>query len=47
MTETWDRRGAQESMGVTLAVTNMAHSIGNMEPEDTTSYSQAATPIEK
>jgi hypothetical protein len=37
VTETWDRGGAQESMGVTLAV---MHSIGGMEPEEATSYSQ-------
>ena len=32
--ETWDKRGAQESMGLTLAVT---HSTGDMEHEDSTS----------
>ena len=32
-TETWDKGGAQESMGVTLAVT---HSIGDMKPEKAT-----------
>ena len=30
----WDKGGAQESMGVILAVT---HYIGNMEPEEATS----------
>ena len=43
-TETWDKGGTQESMGVTLAVT---HSIGDMEPEEATSFSQAATPVER
>ena len=32
-TETWDKGGTQESMGVTLAVT---HYIGDMEPEEAT-----------
>ena len=43
-TETWDKGGTQESMGVTLAVT---HSIGDMEPEEATSCSQAGTPVEQ
>ena len=43
-TETWDKGGTQESMGVTLAVT---HSIGDMEPEEATSCSQAGTPVEE
>lgn len=34
-TETWDKRGTQESIGVTLAVT---FSIGVMEPEKATSF---------
>jgi molybdopterin synthase catalytic subunit len=39
------REAAQEWMGVTLAVT---HSIGDMEPEEATSYSsQARTPVEQ
>ena len=42
-TETWDKGGTQESMGVTLAVT---HSIGDMEHEEVTSCSQAGTPLE-
>jgi hypothetical protein len=42
--ETWDRAGTQESMGVTLAVT---HSIGDMEPEEATSCSQAGTTMEQ
>ena len=42
--DTWDKGGAQESMGVTLAVT---HSIGDMEPEEATSCSQAGTPVEQ
>ena len=42
-TETWDKGGTQESMGVTLAVT---HSIGDMEPEEATSCSQVETPVE-
>ena len=43
-TESWDKGGTQESMGVTLAVT---HSIGDMEPEEATSCSQAGTPVEQ
>ena len=43
-TKTWDKGGAQESMGVTLAVT---HYIGDMEPEEATSCSQAGTPVEQ
>jgi hypothetical protein len=39
-TETWDKRITQESMEVTRAVT---HNIENMEPEETTSCSQART----
>ena len=42
-TETWDKGGAQESMGVTLAVT---HCTGDTEPEEATSCSQAETPVE-
>jgi hypothetical protein len=42
-TETWDKRGTQESMGMTLAVT---HGIGVMEPEEATSCSQARTPVD-
>ena len=37
-TETWDKEGAQESMGVTLAVT---HYIGDIKLEDATSCSQS------
>ena len=40
MTETWDKVGTQESMGLTLAV---IHSTGDMEPEEATSCSQAGT----
>ena len=43
-TETWEKGGAQESMGVTLAVT---HSIGDMEPEEATSCSQPGTLVER
>ena len=43
MTETWDKGGTQESMGVTLAVTDY---IRDMEPEETTSCRQAQTPVE-
>ena len=39
-----DKRGFQESMRVTLAVT---HYIGDMEPEVATSCSQAGTPVEQ
>jgi hypothetical protein len=42
-TKTWGKEGAQESMGMILAVT---HSIGDMEPEEVTSWSQAGTPME-
>ena len=35
-TETWDKGGTQESMGVTLAVT---HYIEDIEPEEVTFYS--------
>ena len=35
---TWDKGGAQESMGVSLAVT---HSIEDMETEKATFYHQA------
>jgi hypothetical protein len=42
-TENWDRVGTQESMGVTWAVT---HNIGDMEPEEATSCSQAGVPVE-
>ena len=42
-TETWDKGYAQESIGVSLAVT---HSIGDMEPKEATSYIQAGTPME-
>ena len=43
-TKTWDKGGAQESMGVSLAVT---HSIWDMEPEEATSCNQAGTPMEQ
>ena len=43
-TETWDKEGAQESIGVTLAVT---HYTGDMELEEVTSCSQAGTPLEQ
>ena len=43
-TETWDKEGTQESMGVTLAVT---HSIGDMEPEEASSCNHAGTPVEQ
>ena len=39
--ESWDKGGTQESMGVILAVT---YYIGDMEPEEATSYSQAGNP---
>jgi hypothetical protein len=42
--KTWDKVGTQESVSVTLAVT---HSIGDMEPEENTSYSQAETSMER
>ena len=43
MTETCDEGGTQESMWMTLAVT---HRIGDMEPEEATSCSQAETSVE-
>ena len=43
-TETWDKGGTQESMGVTLAVT---HYIGDMEPQEATSCIQTGTPVEQ
>ena len=43
-TETWDKGGAQESMGCDLAVT---HYTGDMEPEEATSCSQAGAPVEQ
>lgn len=43
-TETWDKRGIQESMGVTLTVT---HYTGDMEPKEATSCNQAGTPVER
>ena len=42
--ETWDKGGAQESMGCDLAVT---HYTGDMEPEEATSCSQAGAPVEQ
>ena len=42
-TETTDKGGAQESMGVTLAVT---HSIGDMDPREAASCGQTETPVE-
>jgi hypothetical protein len=39
----WDKGGTQESMGVTLALTQ---SIGNLKLEEATSCSQARTPVE-
>jgi hypothetical protein len=44
MPETWNGGGSQESMGVTLAETP---SSGDIEPEETTSYSQAGLPGEE
>jgi len=41
-TETQDKRGAQESMGVTLAVT---HYVGDVETEEVI-YSQEGTLVE-
>jgi hypothetical protein len=41
--ETWEKGSSQESMGVSLTVN---HRIGNMEPEEVTSCSQAGTPME-
>ena len=43
-TETSDKGSTQEPMEVTLAVTNY---IGDIEPEEATSYSQAGTPVEQ
>jgi len=43
VTEIWDKRGAYESMGVTLIV---PHNTGNVEPEEATSCNQAGTPVE-
>ena len=44
-TETWDKGGVQESVGVTLAVT---HHIGDMEPKKAISCSQAGgTPVKR
>ena len=43
-TETWGMGGAQESMGVTLAVT---HYIGDMESEEATFCIQTGTPVEQ
>jgi hypothetical protein len=43
-TETWDMGGAQESMGVSLAVT---HSIEYMEPESATSCGNTGIPVER
>ena len=42
-TVTWDKGGAQESMGVTLAVSH----IGHMDPEGPTFCSQPGTPVEQ
>ena len=39
-----DKGGAQESMGVTLAVT---HYIGDMESEEATYCIQTGTPVEQ
>jgi hypothetical protein len=41
--EPWDKGDTQKSMEVTLAGT---HSIGDTEPEEATSCSQAGTPVE-
>ena len=43
MPETWDGEGSQESMQITLAE---MRGSGHMESEETTSYSQAAPPVE-
>jgi len=43
MTETWNEGGTQESIEVTLT---MLHRIGNVEPGEATSCSQARTPME-
>ena len=40
-TESWDKGGAQESMGVTLAVT---HNTEDMEPGEVVSCGQAGIP---
>jgi hypothetical protein len=42
--ETCNKGGTQQSMGLTVAVT---HSIGDMEPEEATSNSQARTSVER
>lgn len=44
MPETWEGRGSQGSMGVTLAET---HSNGDMEPEVAIFCSQAELPVER
>ena len=44
MPETCDRGGTQKINGVTLTG---PHSIGDMEPEEATSCSQAETPVEQ
>jgi len=41
--DTWEKGGTQESNGVFLSVT---HYTGDVEPEETTSCSQARTPME-
>ena len=43
-TETWDKGGIQGLIGVTLAVT---YYTGDMELEEATSCSQAATQVEQ
>lgn len=43
-TETLDKSGTQESVGVTLTVT---HNFRDLETEDATSCIQAGTPMEK
>ena len=42
--ETWDARGSQELMWVTLTE---IHSSGNMEPEETPSCGQAGTLVNR
>jgi hypothetical protein len=42
MAETWDGGDTQESLGVTLS---MPQNIGDVEPEETISCSQAETPV--
>ena len=42
-TETWDKRGAQKSMVVTLFVT---HGIGDMDPREAATCDQAGTVVE-